>query len=1839
MDKNRKDFIRYSIRKYSFGVVSVSVATGFFFMSGVSVNAQGISTESTVEITTESGNNKAFESNKDNTNNNSSHLELDSTRNSETDTSGSNILSHNDENSSTSLNDNGVDEHKTDNSTVLSSDDNKPIEIGNKSENTETSVENKTENTGSDANIKIDSVVNDTTSNIDETITDTPSEETSVGISSIETRASNSNMTVKSLNPTVINALKSVTFEDLYSILNPYIRFTDKENIKNELKKKNNGVVPSSEELEVAVRKFYMDTLDMRHNFNTVHNDIESILGKIFEKSSNVDDNTVIENKNKILLGLTLLERQYNFSFGDISAKDLILFNPELINPNIVHDSLQNIIRIGTLTGSDAEMIKSHLTYTKNISSITNKNDIIDFINFGVTTFTNKNVSDWFKEESKAYIVETTSSNGNTSLYEKLSSDNTLKSHIIPLLTLSTDSIYAISTTNTISYGLVDTYIDRNNKDSMIQSFKTSLNDTAKHQQKFLDFWYRITNRKDAFRNYSTIVSIDTMQKYGSSKNDTAEQLWSAKYGENALIGVREFLTPLNLYTNYFRADGQASGNKIVYYLAKALTDRGKSTYSHEVTHVLDEKFWFDGNQRRTGKKAEVFARGLFESLNNATSGYSPIFNLNTIYTLDANRVQNASPERFQNDDDIKTYMSGLLDVIYTLDYAEALAILEKNGDDRSILLNKVSLINESGATNDNFEHISSEEASRLSDINDFIDNNIVSARLEFKGNETTGITKQNDYLVVPMFEPIYAALQNNSGATGDLTFKRNAYDILGEYGYTNGMSSYLSNQYSNDEQALASILDSKYNGNLSSFKKNMFKRRIDNIDNLKPTAQFNNFNELLEKMKVAINSDLEVMKLNKQQRDAQPNNVLRVGMATNANAVRNLKEEILKSYINSTNDFTNSIYNEIATSNIIYVRDGEETSTEGSGTDQNPYRSLSYALEKAKDGDIIKFVNNIVYRQQSANETFKINKNVTIDGQGNTVTFRGSNLELKKNVTFDNITLNMIPDGRTTPKIYVSGNEVTFKNVSTLINQAQSDLRPTIIGSSLDGQNDNATHTKINIIGGSSETRFKKIIAGSDITDTYIPVTINIDSEFATVDEGILLGGENGSQITDKVTLISNSKNIRLVDGSNTIDSEVILKDHNFTSLNLQNILHLTLTDNAKLTTSNTNISGNLTVNNGSQLWVNTPDKIEVGNIKGTGNIVIKANSSLEVERNIEDSINIKISIFESELQNYINKKFIDVGGNINNNVTVSLSTNNSDYFIERSNTSNEYILKKVLVPSPTTREEKIDYRIIYIADDTKDLGYLSETGGERGIKTYTTTYTRNQDGDIISSEDSGVVTKRPIDKIITKGTKPTLKIEVINLSDLDVTTVNDSSIPEGTTIETPGENGEKTFTDRYVLDENGNITKIEDSVGVITKQKKNKIIKIGTGRNTVTPRNTVYRSDNSKEFGFVEITDEGEDRVVDVQGQVISDGRDRVITKGTKSKIENINPVTKNTIYVADDISPNVPGTKISETEGSDGYTVRTTRYTMDSSGTITETISENIVRPVDKVITISTRSTVRVETIRLMDSDVTTINDPSILDGRSVEIAGEDGEKTFTDRYILDRDGSITKIEDTVGVVTKEKKNKIIRIGTGRSNPSSGSGSGYAPDNISDGKSENTGGNSKSNNNANNVNNGNNSVSNTNNKNNANNSENNIVNKNNVNNSSSNTDNKNSINNRLGNSDNKISINKNPSNTNDKNSANNNLNNVNGKNDNINNYTSESGSSSIGAIVENNNSLKVASTRNESDKIVEDKNNGNNSIDKQNQTFQDSKKSIIVVLLAATLFFILFLIKRRKKSDENK
>lgn len=520
----------------------------------------------------------------------------------------------------------------------------------------------------------------------------------------------------------------------------------------------------------------------------------------------------------------------------------------------------------------------------------------------------------------------------------------------------------------------------------------------------------------------------------------------------------------------------------------------------------------------------------------------------------------------------------------------------------------------------------------------------------------------------------------------------------------------------------------------------------------------------------------------------------------------------------------SNNTYLTEQSSNTIYIIEGDESSTSGDGTKSNPYQSIEYAVKKANNGDTIVLLEDIVYRQPAANVNFIIDKNITIDGNSYVLSFRGSNLELLANVEFKNLVLNIIPDGASSTKIYVSGNEVTFNNVSTLISQAQYDERPILIGGST-STGTSGNHTKINILNGSSETRFKEIIAGKETSNSSIPVTINISSEYSKVDNGINLGGSDNYKVTGTVNFTSNSKNIKKINATNSTNNTITLTDSTIYNIELINVKNLTLKNNASITPKNlTKIAGNVDLKTGTSLWVTTVGQLEIDNLLGTGDLILSTDTNLLVNKNIVDSANIKLNGYESALISNLNKIYIEVSGTINQNTTVSLYNENDYYLINKENNkyrlieNNGFDKNKVKKIEIYQKPDKISYKVGESIDITNLILKLTDNNNNTMLVDYT-------------NLNNYQITYSPTTKLTTNDTTLTLKLDSIKTSfPIEVKEITTNEVPKEETPakkeETKAPTSEEKTTETKPIEDNE--TKEENNLDTSEEEENIKVEEI---------------------------------------------------------------------------------------------------------------------------------------------------------------------------------------------------------------------------------------------------------------------------------------------------------------------------------------------------------------------------------------------------------------------------
>lgn len=654
-------------------------------------------------------------------------------------------------------------------------------------------------------------------------------------------------------------------------------------------------------------------------------------------------------NKEALLLGLTYLERWYNFSYGQVNVKDLVLYHLDFFGKGNA-SPLDTLIELGK-SGFNNLLAKNNVdTYGISLANQHGTTDLFSTLEHYRKVFLpEKSNNDWFKSETKAYIVEEKSSieevkakqeqagtKYSIGVYDRITSATwKYRNMVLPLLTLPEKSVFVISTMSSLGFGAYDRYRNSEHKagKALNDFVEENARETAKRQRDHYDYWYRILDNEGREKLYRTILLYDAY-KFGDDTT-SGKATVEAKF-DSSNTAMKNFFGPVGNKVVHNQHGAYATGDGVYYMSYRMLDKDGAITYTHEMTHDSDQDIYLGGYGRRSGLGPEFFAKGLLQAPDqpsDATITINSILKHSTSDSTEGSRLQVLDPtERFQNARDLQSYVHNMFDLIYMLEYLEGQSIVNKlNVYQKIAALRKIENKyvkdpvdgNEVYATNV-VKELTEAEAQKLTNFDSLIDHNILSSR-EYQ----SGDYERNGYYTIKLFAPIYSALSSEKGTPGDLMGRRIAYELLASKGFKDGMVPYISNQYEEvakqkgktinlygkerglvtDKLVLDKVFEGKY-ASWAAFKKAMYKERVDQFKNLKqvtfkdPTKSWPNYTtETINQV-----SELQALMDQAVLKDAVSPRWSNYNPEYDS-AVHKLKRAIFKAYLDQTNDFRTSIF------------------------------------------------------------------------------------------------------------------------------------------------------------------------------------------------------------------------------------------------------------------------------------------------------------------------------------------------------------------------------------------------------------------------------------------------------------------------------------------------------------------------------------------------------------------------------------------------------------------------------------------------------------------------------------------------------------------------------------------------------------------------------------------------------------------------------------------------------------------------------------------------------------------------------------------------------------------
>ena len=701
---------------------------------------------------------------------------------------------------------------------------------------------------------------------------------------------------------------------------------------------------------DIKLTELYLD-----EQFGKTKENIEDSLSKLLSadaaiagNNSSIIDNYVVEkiknNKEALLLGLTYLERWYNFKYDNASAKDLVLYHLDFFGKSN-SSALDNVIELGK-SGFNNLLAKNNvITYNVLLSKNYGTESLFKALEgYRKVFLPNTTNNDWFKKQSKAYIVEEKSTIPEVSskqskqgteysigVYDRLTSPSwKYQSMVLPLLTLPEEKmIFMIANISTIGFGAYDRYrsSDYPKGEKLNKFVEENAKEAAKRFRDHYDYWYKILDKENKEKLFRSVLVYDAF-RFG---NDTNKETQEANFETNNPV-IKNFFGPAGNNVVHNKHGAYATGDAFYYMAYRMLDKNGAVTYTHEMTHNSDREIYLGGYGRRSGLGPEFYAKGLLQAPDHS---YDPTITINSVLKYDdsenSTRLQIADPtQRFTNAEDLHNYMHNMFDLIYTLEILEGRAVAKLDYNGKNDLLRKIENKykkdpdgNSVYATNA-VRRLTSDEINKLNSFDSLIENDVITRR----GYIDQGEYERNGYHTINLFSPIYSALSSEIGTPGDLMGRRIAFELLAAKGYKEGMVPYISNQYEKeakdrgskiksygkeiglvtDKLVLEKVFDKKYNSWVE-FKKDMYKEREQQFSKLNRVSFFNPNDQWGRQRNVTVTNIgvLERM-IETAVREDAADYTAQLYPDTNSRVLK-LKKAIFKAYLDQTKDFRTSIF------------------------------------------------------------------------------------------------------------------------------------------------------------------------------------------------------------------------------------------------------------------------------------------------------------------------------------------------------------------------------------------------------------------------------------------------------------------------------------------------------------------------------------------------------------------------------------------------------------------------------------------------------------------------------------------------------------------------------------------------------------------------------------------------------------------------------------------------------------------------------------------------------------------------------------------------------------------
>lgn len=472
---------------------------------------------------------------------------------------------------------------------------------------------------------------------------------------------------VSAISDSRVKQVKEYNVDDLGVVYTPNMVDKNRDSLITKVKEKLSSVALDSAEVKSITNN--PASLYLEESFAEVRETLDKLVKSLLENEDhqlNSDEvaekallKKVEDNKAKIILALTYLNRYYGIDYDGLNFKHLMMFKPDFYGktPSI----LDFLIRIGSAE-KNLKGDRSLEAYREVIGGTIGKGELNGLLGYNMRLFTKyTDLNDWFIHAAKNVYVsepETTTEDFKDKrhrIYDGLNNDVHGRM-ILPLLNLKKAHIFVISTYNTIAFSSFEKY--GKNTEEERNAYKAEIDRVAKAQQRYLDFWSRLALPKVRNQLLKSQNSVPTPVW----DNQVYVGLGGANrmgYGDGGRVvtPVRELFGPTDRWHQINWNMGAMAkiyerpwkDDQVYFMVTNMMEPFGISAFTHETTHVNDRMAYYGGDWHREGTDLEAFAQGMLQTPDKSTTnGEYGALGINMAYERknDGEQLYNYDPEK-----------------------------------------------------------------------------------------------------------------------------------------------------------------------------------------------------------------------------------------------------------------------------------------------------------------------------------------------------------------------------------------------------------------------------------------------------------------------------------------------------------------------------------------------------------------------------------------------------------------------------------------------------------------------------------------------------------------------------------------------------------------------------------------------------------------------------------------------------------------------------------------------------------------------------------------------------------------------------------------------------------------------------------------------------------------------------------------------------------------------------------------------------------------------------------------------------------------------------------------